>query len=345
MRRFSFFSCAVGFLFIGVCTLNANEPLNELTSCCTIPPQQKNTTRNWDLFGHLLIWRASEETTSFVSNIITKKTPKSTVFEIKENRFDTDVGFRAGIGHTLEYDAWDTQLYWTHYSTDTTSHIPNTPSTITSEFFAGFMVDFVNGDQILSGRVKWDLQYNMFDWELGRRFCVSNAWSLRPMIGLKAGTINQTIRSRWKVAAGTPKTYFTAKENVKNHFSGIGPQLGLNAQWKFACFGIHSLKLFGDFSLATLWGRWRIKDTYKDPRPKEMSVHLKRIEFGSLTLRGFAGLGWDVELPNSCSRFTARLGYEMQLWLSHLRLPTFQQLILHGDLTLQGGTFECRFDF
>lgn len=314
-------------------TLPANE------ECCKIP------THTLDLFANYLYWRASEETSSFVANVISNKTATHKDFEITENRFDWDHGIRSGIGYHLPYDHWDTQLYWTGYNTKTSTHISSPSATITSEFFAGFMVDFVNIDDLLQGSVTWSLKYNIFDWEIGRIFCPSPTWSLRPLIGLKGGTIDQHITSKWTFASGTPRQNYRSIERVKNDFSGIGPQIGLNAEWTFLHFCNNSLKLFGDFSLATLWGRWRIKDTYRDSRPKEMRVHLNRIEFGSLTLRGFAGLGWETLLKNNTSRFTARLGYEMQLWLSHLRLPAFQQLILHGDLTLQGGTFECRFDF
>ena len=76
---------------------------------------------------------------------------------------------------------------------------------------------------------------------------------------------------------------------------------------------------------------------------KKIDLRMKDFKLGALMLRGFMGIGWDVEFEQC--HFAAKLGYEMQIWFNQLRIPTFQQLVLHGDLTLQGGTFNCSLDF
>ena len=52
-------------------------------------------------------------------------------------------------------------------------------------------------------------------------------------------------------------------------------------------------------------------------------------------LRYFAGIDWTYEAKASVA---LKVGYEMQYWMNQLRLPLFQQVPVHGDLTLQGGT-------
>ena len=61
--------------------------------------------------------------------------------------------------------------------------------------------------------------------------------------------------------------------------------------------------------------------------------------------RGFVGIGWDADLRSCKSHFAAKLGFESQLWLNQLRISTLQVQRLHGDLTLQGLTFNCRLDY
>ncbi len=84
---------------------------------------------------------------------------------------------------------------------------------------------------------------------------------------------------------------------------------------------------------------------YENTTGAKVSVNMKKSTLGALMLRGFLGIGWDVDFNKDRSHFATQLGYEMQLWVNQLRLPTSQLIQLHGDLTLQGVTFNCRFDF
>ena len=52
-------------------------------------------------------------------------------------------------------------------------------------------------------------------------------------------------------------------------------------------------------------------------------------------LRSFLGLEWAHEGDITIA---ARAGYELQWWANQQRLPMFQQLPMHGDLTLEGLT-------
>ena len=56
---------------------------------------------------------------------------------------------------------------------------------------------------------------------------------------------------------------------------------------------------------------------------------------GTPVIRYFLGLEWERE---GCVMITGRVGYELQWWANQQRMTTFQQLPMHGDLTLQGLT-------
>ncbi len=309
---------------------------------CGLPNVSQPTCGSWDVFGDFLVWYASEETSATWANVFkTSITQVLTFVDVVDEQliaFDWDYGFRAGVGYHMEYDQWDTQLYDSWFQTKAQKSIPDGPpaliTTIIPEFFNGF----INGDTARSASIKWDLDYNMFDWELGRSYWVSRGLSLRPFIGLKGGWINQTIHSRWDLAD------FKATEDLKNDFWGVGPSGGINTKWNLGSSSVSFLNLFGDFSAATMWGTWKCKDVYHNPLPTTISLNLEPMSLGSLMLRGFMGIGWDVDFNNG-SHFSTRAGFETQIWINQLRIPTLQQLLLHGDLTLQGGTFNCRLDF
>jgi len=292
----------------------------------------------WAISADLLYWYPSEEVTAIWADVITsgdnRKSWTAPGFD-----FTWDLGFRVGIGYHLIYDQWDIALYWTHFRTDAKHELSSKPNvSIGPEFFAALL----SGNTPRSMSVKWSLLLNMFDWELGKRYCICSNLSLRPFIGLKGGWINQSIHARYGdlIVSLIFPTNESAKERLKNNFWGIGPLGGVNTKW-----GAHSLHLFGDFSVATMWGTWSCSDLYKTSFSTTSSVNTKNSHLGALMFQGFMGVGWDVDFCLGKFRFSTKLGYEMQLWLNQLRIATFQLQRLHGDLTFMGVTLRCRFDF
>lgn len=298
---------------------------------------------NWVLSGDLLIWYASEQPSgSWANDVIAgfngARQAFVDTFAPVPLFFKWDYGVRLGMGYNIPYDRWDTQFYWSWFRTQANGSVER--GAIFTEFFGGF----ANDDLAVSGRLRWNLSYNMFDWELGRNFWVSRSLAIRPFVGIKGGWIDQKIHSQWHVISSNGDTVnFGTTEDLKNNFWGIGPSSGVNTKW--ALDYCNNFNLFGDFSTAMMWGFWRFKDVYNNPTPLTKHVTLNNSQLGALMLRGFMGFGWDVDFNQGMSHFSAKAGYEMQFWLNQLRMPTFGVLPLHGDLTLQGISIDCRFDF
>jgi hypothetical protein len=297
-------------------------------------------SQNWDLSGECLFWYASEQASSNWANA-TVTTVKSVGFVDEVNvavaAFDWDYGFRVGAGRTLGYDQWDIQLYWARFHTVAQSHIPTTNALINTVYLE-FDGSFLHGDQFLGkgASVNWSLLFNMFDWELGRTSQLSRALFMRPFIGIKGGWIDQTIHATIDLVTSM------GKEKLENNFWGIGPSGGVNTTWEMGRISAQAFNLLGDFVAATMWGNWDVTDIYTNSGSK-LPVTVDMPSLGALMLRGFLGIGWST---HTCrTRLAVKLGYEMQIWFNQLRLPSLQQLPLHGDLTLQGGTLNVRFDF
>lgn len=297
----------------------------------------------WTISADLLYWYPSEEVTAIWADVITSGGNRRS-WTAPSFEFKWDFGFRIGAGYHLNYDQWDIALYWTYFRTDAKHRLSSKPGvSIGPEFFAALL----SGDAPRSMSVKWSLLFNMFEWELGRSYWISNSLSLRPFIGLKGGWINQSIHAHYGdlIFLSIFPTDDSAKECLKNNFWGIGPLGGVNTKWRAYHFGSHAFDLLGDFSVATMWGTWVCSDLYKTSFSTTSSVNTKNSHLGALMFQGFLGVGWDVGLCSEKTRFSAKLGYEMQLWLNQLRIATFQLQRLHGDLTFMGVTLRCRFDF
>lgn len=319
-----------------------------------LPNISTRTSGSWDLFADAFAWYASEQASAVWADILEIGSNTSS-FTAQDIGFDWDFGFRLGAGRNLEYDQWDTQLYWTWFRTEAHQSKRVSPEFIpilgggvlvTEEIHPEFFAADLSADFSQSAKIRWSLLFNMFDWELGRSYWVSKDLSLRPFIGIKGGWIDQSIHVKYDnlIIASAP-TNLSAKEPVKNNFWGIGPVGGVNTKWKLRNFGTHYPSLFGDFSAATMWGTWSCSDVYKKTNGIKVNVHSRKLTLGALMFRGFMGLGWDVAFNKGRSHFSTRVGYEMQLWVNQLRVATSQLIRLHGDLTLQGVTFNCQFDF
>jgi hypothetical protein len=301
-------------------------------------------------FADLLVWTARESGSDNWAEVINSK-GTSTTCDIRDVRFDWNAGIRVGLGYGMKHGQWDTQLYYTWFRTDGSDSVSSNPGSVFSPFLGNFYIDNPSGAGISGvayqkARVHWTINFNMFDWELGRACWVSKALSLRPFIGLKGGWIHQSIHSTWQNPDRSGAEFFeTGRENLKNNFWGIGPSAGLNTTWNFAIRQNHSFSLFGDFSGAIMWGHWTFGDTYKNDIHQEVVIKSSRFNSGASMLRTLMGLEWDALFNRQRFRFVTRLGYEMQFWLDQLQFYSFDAGRLSNELTFQGGTLEFRFDF
>jgi hypothetical protein len=66
-----------------------------------------------------------------------------------------------------------------------------------------------------------------------------------------------------------------------------------------------------------------------------MTTSMTDSYLGTPSLRCFLGLEW---VHHGNVTLTASVGYELQWWANQQRMLTFQQLPMHGDLTLEGLT-------
>ncbi len=308
---------------------------------------------SFDVFADVLLWSAREPAADCWAEVLSETT-SSVRNDLLEVHFGWDPGFRVGIGYGMNHDQWDTQVYYTWFHTRGTDSISSAPGTVHSGFYSNFYVSNptgggLSGPAYSQASIDWTIQFNIFDWELGRNFWVSRSLALRPFVGAKGGWIHQSIDSTWKNPSfigsqfTNPKFFSTGTENIKNNFWGIGPSLGINTTWNLYTNACQLFNLFGDLSGALMWGHWTFHDAFNNDVEQRVTVNLQNINSGATMIRTFMGLGWDVYL--SQYHFSTKLGYESQFWLDQLQYYSFVGGRLSNALTLQGGTLEFCFDY
>lgn len=286
-------------------------------------------------FVDVLIWNAAE-TESAWAEIISPALTTSNNIDHAYMTFHTRPGLRLGFEFEPSDNTINSTFYWTTYSTSSSKNIPLGDHIIASLFFSG---SFFLSDSVSFGAYsQWKLAMNMLDWEASHTFKPTPALTLTPKIGIKGGTINQSMNVNWF------DEVYSATEIVTNNFTGIGPSFGLNANWNMT----KGLNLVGDVSTALMYGRWNETDTYHRPAAifgvitgETIYTTMNQSKLGTLMMDYYVGLQWVHE---GRSKVSVDLGYEMQYWAGQLRWMAVQQFPPLGDLTLQGATCGITID-
>lgn len=292
-------------------------------------------TKQLSVFEDLLYWHASQQTTSIwayqfsLNSSPMDPTSQGTYFTEPNTYFGWSPGLRLGIQYTPD-NYLDTKLYWTHFSTKTNDSLTAPSGTwLLPQFFNGFTTTNVYN----SAELNWNLEMNMMDVKVGHPYNPLDTLIIHPSIGIKGGTINQSLHSKWQMTVLDIPLY-NATENLKNNFAGLGPSLSLESIWRL----YKSFSILGDLETALLWGHWNIEDDFHRPNPlfyTQKTIQSNTSDsLGTFMAGYFLGFEWSFQAK---ALVTLRAGYEMQFWSNQLRLPIFQALPIHGDLTLQGG--------
>jgi len=289
-------------------------------------------------FIDVLAWRASE-TDSAWAEITAPVLPLPTVTKTVNHEyltFHTRPGLKVGFLYEPGDGYFDSTFYWTTYSAASSKNIPLANHAIFSLFFSGS--PFLSESISFGAYAKWQLALNMLDYVASHPFHPTPTLTLTPKIGVKGGTINQSINVNWF------DLIYNASENVTNNFTGFGPTFGIDAKWN----GFKNFNLVGNITTALMYGRWNESDTYHRPAAPlgiqpaaTIYTNMDKSKLGSLMMDYYLGLQWVHE---GQSRVSFNLGYEMQYWAGQLRWMSVQQFPPLGDLTLQGATCGITID-
>lgn len=305
----------------------------------TVSATESMHAKRLTLFGEYLYWYTSQQTDSVWANDIGFPATNHVTYSTPNLKFNWSSGFRGGMSYALPH-FWNVTLAWTYVPTNSSANYSVAPFHIlTPEFFSGFL----SSDTFSSASINWKILLNTIDLTISHAFNATKSLSIRPALGVKGATINQTINTSWNATLFSIPLY-TSTERVTNNFTGIGPEFGINGIWNF----YQHFSLLADVSTALMWGRWNVSDTYNRPfvpgiaTATTINTKMSNSKLGTPMYQAFLGLQWMYE---STYQVKFMLGYEMQYWANQLRVPTFQLLPLHGDYTLQGGTCGISISF
>ncbi|MFA6118466.1 MAG: Lpg1974 family pore-forming outer membrane protein [Parachlamydiales bacterium] len=289
-----------------------------------------------DFFAEALYWHTSE-TLDWAFTLTSNHNSIQTSY--KTFSFDWSPGFCIGLGCNKGRDLWDIQASYTYFQSKATDQVSGS---VTPAFLAARLSLL---EPFSTGRASLNLHYNMFDWDLGRNLKAGKNLLIRPGIGLRGGWIIQSIDSYWTIPNFLDFFLFSASENLKQSFKGVGPKGGIIGKWCFGNIQRNTFSLIGRFEAGFLWGHWSIRDKYVDNLSTVIYVKTSDRNFGALVLHGFLGLGWDCSFDCDRFDFGLKLGYEIEDWLNHCQIFSDASGSQNNDLILQGLNLGLHFDF
>lgn len=261
--------------------------------------------------GELLYWTAqlgglqSAFGSTAINTTVAGGITTTTVKEIdKKPDWEWRPGFR--IGADYGFSCFVLEADWTHYMGHATFH--------------------EHGQH--GG---WRIKYDTIDLLLGRRFSIAPCFYFKPFVGVRGARIRQTLKSHLKTQFTSiigNNTVFTDKDD-KEKFWGIGPELGLEANWYIA----RGFGLYASFDFVTYYGQVRTKIRNTDTFTSTVSKSRGQIRrsFNTIATDGSFGLRWDKSWPvGSELLLTIKLGVEQH------RIYDFSDLGSDGTLSMDG---------
>jgi hypothetical protein len=332
--------------------MNSNGKMNSTPppepNVVTLTSAVPNSSNGWYVFADALYWHADVGSADWAfKNNNTAADPEKIKGPNHALNFKWAWGFRAGIGANMDYDQWDTNVYYTWFQTNNSNAVGTKGSQIAHDL-VGLATVFTQG------KIHWRIHYSMLDWELGRWFYVSKHLSLRPHIGVKGGWISQKVQRSFT----KPQLFYKSK--VENEFWGVGPCGGVNTTWVLGSINTHHFSLFGDFAGALMYGHFDVENEEEftsiatGEETSEFEPSKLNRNLAVPMLQAILGFSWDTGYNRDRCHFGLRVGYEFQYWFrqNQMLANEFFGAVhsasynrAHDDLAFQGLTIDFKFDF
>ena len=280
-----------------------------------------------DAFADFLYWQASESAEWALINNFNVSQQNVTYQTIG---FNLAPGFRIGLGHELNHK--HARFTYSHFNVGAIDAIHANGGAIIPAFQAGkFNQKFSS-----SAQVSFAINYNILDADYFTEIQLKQRGLIKPLIGLKGGWINQNIHTYFQGGLdentlAPNQNYYT--ETVKNNFSGIGPKIGIESQWKFDERSSLQSYFFANLSTAFLWGNWFLSDMLV--QNNQLNVNQMLVgprDFGAFMLDGSVGL--KLIYKNNI----LKIAYDFADWFNQYQVFDNTTGARNNDLILQGLT-------
>lgn len=279
-------------------------------SCC-----QPDCCGKGFISAELLYWRAFENGLDRcipveTSDIITLdgRLTSRLIGRSHDPNFKWNPGFRLGIGYEFACSNWDVEASWSYFHTHSNNSFDDD-------------ID-----------VQWNLDFDVLDIVAGYKTDLSHCFALRPFAGIRSARINQKFQiNEFSLEDDDSDSDF---EKNREEFLGIGPLIGLEADWDIGC----GFSLYASASISLLYGHFDLKFI-------ELNETLNTVDYCKLKKDLDASLDVvDISFGVQWRKCYCDRWLFLQLGLEHHRYFDYNRLC-DGDLSLDGVNLSGGIEF
>lgn len=241
--------------------------------------------------------------------------------EGRDPHFNWDPGFRIGAGYELGGDKWDIAVLWTHFHSHSSRD---------------------------GNAFRWSINYDVIDIIEAYQCELGSCFTLRPYGGLRGARIDQKLRLN-DVTSAVSSSFasfsgaslvdgpITTNSNNKQKFSGLGPLLGLEVDWKIGC----GFSVYINLAASWLYGKFDIRQSELTESADTIDSFKVRKRLHASLAVGDAGFGfrWQTTFCNDI-RLLLQLGFEHHRYFDYNRINGN-----YGDLSFDGLNLSAGLEF
>ncbi len=267
-------------------------------------------------------------------------------------KFEYEPGLKFALGWISDHDGWDLMAEFTWLAEEKVHSHTKRDSTKGLYSIYPISAEGVYSDlPVSSAQTQWKQAFYVVDLELGRKFFISRALTLRPNFGVKFACLKQSVNAQYAPLlpvypfAGTVlvdiPTPSMASFDSDQKMWGVGVRGGVDTVWYFT----KNWGLYADIAAAAIWSDINATTTETN-QPGSLTTFNTKEKTRTITpiFEIAAGLRYQMWFNNDRCQFYGQAGWEQQIWSNFNHIPN-QNLTRNGDFTLQGLTAKVGFAF
>jgi hypothetical protein len=237
-------------------------------------------------------------------------------------------GYFIQAGYRISHH-YDVEASWAQYNSSlsnssTGTGVAGTTTTATSSNEATYAL---TTGETATAEAKQNINYSIFDANLGQYHDITEMLRARLFAGIQYGKVDLDVDNTYALTVAP----LAAFDNYDSSFSGWGPELGMDLEYKVW----HTIGVVGHFAAAFLIGQQETESyVYNDSIPAtQASIATESVARLIPTINAKLGANWNVPYAYEKISFGIEAGYQVAYYwnvIDEVQYPAYSDAVQHN---------------